>query len=315
LTAIRFQCPGCRAAETDLDVLAVQPWTCPSCGQSVRRRDNIIRGLTHESEERYSQFFEQYIAIRRAEGRGGEDPAYYLELPFRRGIRPTDWQWPMRAATYRFFERRVLVELEESAGRPLRILDLGAGVGWLSYRLALRGHEPVAVDLLDDPLDGLGAARHYDQALENPFPLIQAEFDRIPLADEQFDLAIFNASFHYAADYRSTLREVRRLLGWGGRVVILDTPVYQSYLHGEQMREERQEQFEKRYGFRSDSLLSIEYLDEKMIQDLGRELNIRWRALEPWYGLAWRLRPLRAKLARRRPPSRFKVLVGSWAGA
>ena len=216
----------------------------------------------------------------------------------------------MRAATYKYFERKILAPLERDAGRPLSILDLGAGVGWLSYRLALRGHEPAAVDLLDDPLDGLGAARHYPQ----PFPRILAELDRIPLADEQFDLAVFNASFHYATDYRAALREVRRLLGWGGRVVVLDTPVYQSYLHGEQMRAERQAQFERTYGFRSDSILSMEYLDEQMIRDLGKDLNIRWRRHRPWYGLQWHLRPLRAKLARRRPPSRFEILVGSWVG-
>ena len=36
-----------------------------------------------------------------------------------------------------------------------------AGSGWLAYRLALRGHSVIAVDLLDDALDGLGAKKHY----------------------------------------------------------------------------------------------------------------------------------------------------------
>ena len=274
-----------------------------------------MQALTVAARERYTQFVKDYLAIRHAEGRGSADASYYLELPFRRGTGPTDWQWPMRARTFRFFERKILRPIEEAAARPLRVLDMGAGVGWLSYRLALRGHESVALDLLDDALDGLGTARHYDQALEHPFPRIQAEYDNVPLSSAQFDMVVFNASFHYATDYRETLREARRLLGWGGQVVILDTPVYESHVYGEMMRLERQEQFEKRYGFRSDSVLSMEYLDEKMIQDLARDLNIRWRIEEPWYGLRWRLRPLRARIEGRRPPSRFKVLTGSWVGA
>ena len=48
--------------------------------------------------------------------------------------------------------------LPERTERALRILDLGAGNGWMSYRLALQGHLPIAVDLLTNDRDGLGAA-------------------------------------------------------------------------------------------------------------------------------------------------------------
>lgn len=308
---LRFQCPACQEAATGLAAVQTAGWTCPACAEHWGAHNGVVQALTQEARRRYARFFEEHLAIRHAEGGGSDDAAYYLDLPFRRGAGPVDWQWPMRAATYRCFERKILAPLEQAAGRPLRILDLGAGVGWLAYRLALRGHQPAAVDLLDDPLDGLGAARHYPRG----FPCMQAEFDRIPLAEEQFDLAVFNASFHYAVDYRATLREVRRLLGWGGQVVILDTPIFESYVHGERMREERQAQFERKYGFRSDSVLSMEYLDEQMIRSLGKDLNIRWRIYRPWYGLQWQLRPLRAKLERRRPPARCKILVGSWVGA
>ena len=44
-----------------------------------------------------------------------------------------------------YFERHVL-----RANTPLDLLDLGAGCGWMSYRLASRGHRPVAVDILTD---------------------------------------------------------------------------------------------------------------------------------------------------------------------
>lgn len=78
-----------------------------------------------------------------------------MDLPFRSGGGPLEGSWERRAVAWRYFEQKALAPLEQAAQRPLHILDAGAGVGWLSYRLALRGHHPVAVDLRDDPLDGL----------------------------------------------------------------------------------------------------------------------------------------------------------------
>ena len=74
----------------------------------------------------------------------------------------------------------------------------GAGNGWMSYRLAQRGHRPVAVDIFTDGLDGLARGA----ALRHEFPCVEAEFDRLPFADAQFDLAVFNSSLHYSTDYQ-----------------------------------------------------------------------------------------------------------------
>jgi hypothetical protein len=80
------------------------------------------------------RFLDDYLRIRRAEGRGSDDPAYYLALPYRDLSGKLSAQWVMRGRTYRYFEKRVL------GNTPLDILDLGAGCGWMSYRLSLRGH-------------------------------------------------------------------------------------------------------------------------------------------------------------------------------
>jgi ubiquinone/menaquinone biosynthesis C-methylase UbiE len=254
------------------------------------------------------QFLKDYSRIRRAEGRGSDDPEYFRALPYRDLTGKNSRQWSIRARTYGHFERLVLAEIEKETARPLDILDAGAGNGWMSYRLTLRDHKPVALDIFPDYCDGLRSTRHYPRR----FPCVEAEFDELPFRDAVFDLAIYNCSIHYSTDYRRTLSEARRCLRSSGRVVIMDSPVYRLPEHGEQMRTERHDLFARQFGFRSDAVPSIEYFDEAMLDSLSRDLNIEWRRSRPWYGLGWAFRPWKARLASRRPPSQFFILVGSF---
>ncbi len=96
----------------------------------------------------------------------------------------------------------------------MRVLDLGAGSGWLSHRLATLGYRVVAVDRLDDEADGLGACRHYPIA----FPAVQADFDALPFEPHQFDLVVFDGSLHYSPNPAATLaRGARACLGPAAR--------------------------------------------------------------------------------------------------
>ncbi len=248
------------------------------------------------------QFLEHYATIRAAEGRGSEDSAYYRALPLTDPSAPLASQWAMRARTFAYFVEKLLPKT------PCRILDLGAGNCWLSNRLAELGHQTVAADIFADARDGLRAARHY----ATRFSVVLADFNELPFARQRFDLILYNSSIHYSANYVGTLREARRCLKPSGRVVILDSPIYRRPEHGEAMRAERQQSFERQYGFRSESLRSIEYLDLPSLQDLSRTLRLRWTVHKPWYGFQWHLRPLRAWWRNQRPPSRFWILVGAF---
>jgi len=248
------------------------------------------------------QFLDDYGRIRSAEGRGSDESDYYRALPFADITGKNSDQWRIRARTFQHFVRRVVTR------ERLKILDLGAGNCWLSNRLTELHHQPVAVDIFSDQRDGLRAARHYPGKI----PVVEADFDRLPFDDSHFDLIVFNASFHYSSDYARTLAEARRCLRPEGQVVILDSPIYKLSQHGEQMRVERQTFFERQHGFRSEALRSIEYLDEPMLDELARDLRLTWRIHKPWYGPGWMLRPWKARLAGRRPPSRFWILEGSF---
>jgi SAM-dependent methyltransferase len=307
-TEFRLQCPRCRGWISSLPhtnfvdtILA-----CSDCCLKLSNEGGIWRALLPERTSHFSQFISDYEFIRAAEGRGSADAEYYLALPYRDLSHNNSQQWVIRARTFRYIERHILPSLR-SENKRLRILDLGAGNGWMSYRLALAGHAPVAVDLLTNEKDGLGAAIHYQRQLATLFPRVQAELDVLPFTDDTFDLVIFNASFHYSEDYEKTIAEALRCTRTGGTILIADSPWYSNEASGQQMVSERRASFTQRYGFASDGLKNLEFLTDQRLQKLEACFGLRWQSYTPGYGMRWLMRPLLAKLQGRREPSQFRI--------
>ncbi|MEM8535234.1 MAG: class I SAM-dependent methyltransferase [Chloroflexota bacterium] len=265
----------------------------------------IWRLLTQERTKYYERFLKEYRSIRRAEGRGSVDADYYRTLPFADLTGQHREYWHVRACGFETLIEHVVDPLE-ARGQPLKILDIGAGNGWLSYRLAQREHHVAAIDLSTDDYDGLGSHVHYNI----PFVPVQAEFDQLPFAANQFDLVIFNASFHYSTDYRVTLHEVLRVLQPNCPFVILDSPVYRRARSGQMMVREREHYFEEMYGFSSNALPSEHYLTYQRLRTLAEEMELYWDMFTPEYGLSWSLRPWKARLRGRREPAKFMAIVG-----
>ena len=307
-----LRCPHCGslAGETARRQMAEQALlACSSCYTQLRCRDGIWNALAPAREAHYAGFIANYEKIREAEGRGSRNAEFYLALPYEDITGRNQAQWAIRARSFECLEKQVMPLLEATHGRKLDVLDLGAGNGWLSYRLCLRGHQAVAVDLLDNGFDGLGAARHYRARIPNLFPLFRADLQNLPFADQQFDVAIFNASFHYSEDYTRTLAETLRCLRRPGYVVICDTPWYRRPESGHAMLRERRAFFETKYGSASEDLRSLEFLTDERLRRLEGEFNLRWTHFHPRYGWRWRLRPWIARLRRRREPSTFRIYL------
>jgi ubiquinone/menaquinone biosynthesis C-methylase UbiE len=254
----------------------------------------------------YARFMEDYERIRAAEGRGSESDDFYLGLPYKDASGRNGSQWKIRARSYDYLMKHVLGSDVMEGGR---ILDLGAGNCWMSFRLAAAGCKPVAVDLLTSDHDGLGAAEHYRRYLPESIPRFQAELARLPFQGAQFDAVVFNASFHYAEDYEAVLCEALRCAKRGGKVIISDTPWYSREESGEQMVSERRATFVQRYATASDSIRSLEYLTDERLKNLEERLSIKWTIHTPCYGFRWAMRPLMAKLRNRREPSQFRIYV------
>jgi SAM-dependent methyltransferase len=308
---IGLRCPACK---TDLTALPYQSLAqpaeairCVRCFAKLAPEHGIWLALSQDRQEYFARFIHDYESIRKAEGRGSDDPAFYRSLPFRDCTGRNSRQWAIRARTYKYIASKMLPDIATGTSGPLRILDLGAGNGWFSYRLASLGHLPVAVDLQTNSFDGLGAADHYEHLLATLFPRFQADVDHLPFTDDQFDCAIFNASFHYSENYDRTLAEVIRCLRPAGIVVIADSPSYSREQFGLLMVEERRKTFEKSFGFTSDSLHSREYLTGDRLLYLESRHDLMWTTYRPWYGFRWASRPMLAWIQRRREPSQFRI--------
>lgn len=315
-----FACPICLGK---LEWAATNEQYCPADYLTFRCEGGIWRFLPPERAAALAHFQQEYETVRRSEGRGSEDPAFYRSLPFvaekNQQISQMDDKksdksaqslinngWGERAQRFEILVERVVRPLESKWKRPLKILDLGAGNGWLSNRLAARGHTLAAVDLSVNEWDGLAARRYY----ETEFVCLQAEFDHLPLDDHQADLVIFNASFHYSVSYERTLREALRVLRPEGAVVVMDTAVYQHQSSGRQMVAEREAAFLRQFGFASNALPLENFLTYGRIQELALTVGVAWQFV--WPIPAWRrlVRWLKVRLRRQREPSKFPLLVG-----
>jgi SAM-dependent methyltransferase len=299
----RLACPLCH---TLLEPNGRDQFRCPKDRRVYSQQAGVWRCLLPERGIYFAQFLREYNAVRAAEGRGSSESEYYRALPFADLSGRYSADWRMRARSYTTFIQRVLVLFEKQHPTAMKVLDLGAGNGWLSNRLARRGHTPAALDLRTGDRDGLGAIRHFNL----PILAVQGEFDCLPFPDGEFDLVVFNASFHYATDYTITLRESLRVLDRDGRLAILDTPFYRRADSGQAMVLERQAQFLQKYGFPSNALASENFLTPERLKELQHDLHLDWQTIQPFFGLSWLLKPWIARLRGRREPANFPILIG-----
>lgn len=292
---MNFICPRCHNA---LQRISGNELHCSVDRLSFRQVDGVWRFLLPERESHYVRFITDYEAIRRLEGRSSSDSSYYRALPFQDKSGGFSADWKIRASSYRLLEKIILPNS--------RVVDLGSGNGWLSNRLTSLGCQVHAVDLLLNEEDGLGAWKNY----ETKFTPVQAEFSRLPFEDGSMSVVVFNASFHYSENYGETLVEALRTVRPGGRIIVMDSPVYHDPDSGEKMVAERKANFLSQYGFASDSLQSKNFLTYDEMYELSQSLGIQWQHVRPFYGLRWKLRPWLAKIRGHREPAEFGLWLG-----
>ncbi|MGY4492210.1 methyltransferase domain-containing protein [Pseudomonas sp. TE3610] len=118
--------------------------------------------------------------------------------------------------------------------RPLRVLDIGAGLGHMSLWLAEQGHQVTLAEPAEPMLDG-ARQRFAEAGLAATF--IQAPWQDLPgLLTEQYDLVICHAVLEWLAEPHTILPVLHSLVAPGGWLSLAfynrDALVYRNLLKG-----------------------------------------------------------------------------------
>jgi ubiquinone/menaquinone biosynthesis C-methylase UbiE/ADP-ribose pyrophosphatase YjhB (NUDIX family)/uncharacterized protein YbaR (Trm112 family) len=252
-SANHFQSPLSRW----LDVLR-----CPECGERLQFK-NFIDGrelacrkceaifpvghgipalIRRERQTAIEKYAQDYAALRLAEGWASAEPGFYEALPHNdvTGKHSQEWKWraaslmQMQSWLHRAFAR---TRNSSSPAGGLRLLDAGAGCGWMSRELA-KQHQVVAVDT-DAGDHGLNAI----PIDKRKFLSVQGELDNLPLASGSFHVVIAAASLHHLANPKTLFQQAARVLRLDGWLVVMDSPTYPTRLSLEAAGERSREYF------------------------------------------------------------------------
>jgi SAM-dependent methyltransferase len=218
------------------------------------------------------------------------------------GTSPADLRY-MRESTCRF---RAILATIPNGPAPLRILDIGPTSFTVFLRRRFPQHEFWCVDLSD-----AARARYTAEQIEHR--VCDLNRDRLPLADEFFDLVIFTEVLeHLGIPPSRVLADIRRVLKPGGRLV-LSVPNF-AVLHKRiKLLLGRQVLPDPDRAFSGDGTGHLHEYTRAEIKSLARRAGFRiervacltWTPLDTW---ACRHRPLHDRLVR----SAYHLVQWTW---
>lgn len=162
------------------------------------------------------------------------DLAHAEELAFRDSEGHLATEFGSEAAWWRCVQEefpKFIPFLVETCGVRFagRVLEIGAGACWFSAELSKlpEVREIVATDFSRKLLREL-APRVFElrQACAAKITRMPGDFHQLAFPDASFDFVVCSAVLHHAVDIVRALREVRRVLRPGGRLVAIREPVW-----------------------------------------------------------------------------------------
>ena len=216
-----LRCPSCKSGDLELDVhadseLEVSEGTvaCDHCRRQWSVNDGIVDMLVAPPE------------VTKLETNGR---ARFVEDT--RRTMPMDDEWLLGLPESAFHvpagKNRDFVDnlsaLSEVAGfgEGSRLLDIGAGNCWASWRLAARGASVVAVDVSRVKYEGLESGAVQIAGHGQYFDRVLGEMENLPFDDESVDGCLFYATLHHSHDLRLAFAESARVLRPGGVVLAI----------------------------------------------------------------------------------------------
>lgn len=162
-----------------------------------------------------SEFEQQYLLLRKKEGRMYPDDQV-MRLPLVPGDHPLRNEWKVR----KYSAGKLFAYLEQKQ-RPLRILEVGCGNGWLSHKLSQL--ENVSVIGLDVNSVELEQAKRVFENQQLQF--VYGDI-RHGVFNSRFDVMVFAASLQYFPSLPEVIGATMDRLEQGGEIHILDTHFY-----------------------------------------------------------------------------------------
>ena len=176
-----------------------------------------IKNETGNGSADAEAFEELYIQLRRKEQRVYTDEEI-RNLPQIDASHPHFKEWRLRKRSC----DRLIVYLDEK-NKPLHILEIGCGNGWLSAQLAKNiPGQVVGMDINKEELTQ--AARVFGDIPNLKF--ISGDIRSAQLEYTSFDIIVFAASLQYFSSLKETIQSAFQCLRAGGEVHILDTIFY-----------------------------------------------------------------------------------------
>ncbi|GAA6130850.1 methyltransferase domain-containing protein [Halopseudomonas sabulinigri] len=119
---------------------------------------------------------------------------------------------------------------------PLRILDIGAGLGQISTWLAGLGHQLTVAEPAEAMLD-IARQRIEESAPALPVHYLQAPLQELAARGEQYDLVVCHAVLEWLADPATALQQLASLVQPGGALSLAfynrDALIYKNLVKGQ----------------------------------------------------------------------------------
>ena len=159
-------------------------------------------------------FEDLYIAVRQQEKRVYTDEQLQL-LPDIDHIYYDEWKIRKRSS------ERLITYLQKKR-KPLRILEVGCGNGWLSAKLS---------NIPNSRVTGLDINQVEIEQAQRVFKIdnldfIYDSFNESTFENENFDVIVFAASLQYFPSVINVLKQALTILRHSGEIHIIDTPFY-----------------------------------------------------------------------------------------
>ena len=167
-------------------------------------------------DNRYLKFEEAYIHLRQSEKRLFSD-VEILQLPYVPKQHPHFKEWRIRKqSAYKLFKYL------KSLKRPLKILEVGCGNGWLSAYLT--NIPNVNITGIDVNLQELDQAKKLFASKTN-LRFINASIEDLK-SGMAYDIILFASSIQYFSSIQNTLNQSLQKLNENGEIHIIDTMFY-----------------------------------------------------------------------------------------